>query len=128
MVWKLDLAAVVAAIACGVLWVEHGHHIFTDAPKPTELSTFSRLSTAAGCPENDNAPYPASCVVFLEGDLASGVRLRSDPAVKRSPKARVPRNADAPVHTSAAACPDHDKMPYSESCITFMTGWRWQPM
>ena len=62
---KLDLAAIVAAV-CGMLSIEHGNHIFTDAPTRTERSA---LAAAADCPDNDNMPYSASCLIFLERKL-----------------------------------------------------------
>src|ERR1700704_1181125 len=72
MASKLELAAIVAA-ACGMLSIEHGNHIFTDVSTRTERSPLA----AADCPDNDSLPYPASCLIFLEGKLASDVRHRS---------------------------------------------------
>ena len=72
MASKLDLAAIVTA-ACWMLSIEYGNHIFTDVPTRTERSA---LAAAADCPDNDNMPYPASCLIFLEGKLASEVWRR----------------------------------------------------
>ena len=63
MASKLDLAAIVAA-ACAMLSIEHGNYIFTDVPARTDRSALA----AAECPDNDNMPYPASCLIFLGGE------------------------------------------------------------
>jgi len=84
MASKLELAAIVAA-ACGMLSIEHGNQIFTDVSTRTERSPLA----AADCPDNDSLPYPASCLMFLEGKLASDVRHRS--AAGKAALARLPR-------------------------------------
>ena len=71
MVSKLDLAAIFAAMACLALSIENGHHISTDAPRRAELST---SKAAAPCPDNDSTPYPANCLEFMEGKIASEMR------------------------------------------------------
>jgi hypothetical protein len=53
-----------------MLSIEHGNHIFTDAPTRTERSA---LAAAADCPDNDNMPYSASCLIFLERKLESEI-------------------------------------------------------
>ena len=60
MVSKFDLAVIVAAIAGGALWIEQRHHVVIDAPARAELA-----APAAACPDNDNVPYSAGCIVFL---------------------------------------------------------------
>jgi len=120
MASKLELAAIVAA-ACGMLSIEHGNHIFTDVSTRTERSPLA----AADCPDNDSLPYPASCLMFLEGKLASDVRHRSaagkaalaQPAAVKQDESILPE----------AECPAKDIVPYSASCIAFLTGWFWQP-
>src|SRR5215470_412940 len=67
---KLDLAAILAAVACGVLVIEHGHQIFTDAPAGMDRPDLA----VAACPDNDNMPYPASCLSFLQGEPALQIR------------------------------------------------------
>ena len=62
---KLDLAAIVAAV-CGMLSIEHGNHIFTDAPTRTERSA---LPAAADCPDNDNMPYSGE-LPYIFGEKA----------------------------------------------------------
>jgi hypothetical protein len=120
MASKLELAAIVVA-ACGMLSIEHGNRIFTDVPTRTERPALA----AADCPDNDSMPYPASCLIFLEGKLASEVRHRgaagkgalSQPAAAKQDESILPE----------AECPANDTVPYSASCITFLTGWFWQP-
>src|SRR5262249_50229485 len=69
MASKLDLAAIVAA-ACGMLSIEHGNHIVADVPAHTECAP----PGAAVCPDNENTPYPGSCLIFWEGKRAPGGR------------------------------------------------------
>ncbi len=114
MASKLDLAAIVAAV-CGMLSIEHGNHIFTDVPTRTERSA---LAAAADCPDNDNMPYPASCLIFLEGKLASEVRRRR--VAERGAVAQ-------PAASPGVECPAKDAVPYSASCIAFLTDRFWQP-
>jgi hypothetical protein len=112
---KLGPAVIVAAIAGAVLWIEHGHSIVTDAPTPAEL-TASRAAMA--CPDNENVPYGETCIVFMQGDVASDRRWwvnsgESTPAV----------SPDAP----GPACSGNENVPYSANCIRFMSGWFWRP-
>src|SRR5262245_43727229 len=119
MASKLDLAAIVAA-ACGMLSIEQGNHIVTDTPARTERSALA----AADCPDNDNMPYPASGLIFLEGTRASELRHRGAagngaiawPAAVKQGQSILPE----------AQCPATDAVPYSASCIAFLTGWFWQ--
>jgi hypothetical protein len=120
MASKLDLAAIVAA-ACAMLSIEHGNYIFTDVPARTERSALA----AAECPDNDNMPYPASCLIFLEGKPASEVRHRS--AAGRGAVARPAAVKQDESISPDAECPAKDTVPYSASCIAFLTGWFWQP-
>jgi hypothetical protein len=63
--------------------------------------------------------------MFLEGKLASDVRHRSaagkaalaQPAAVKQDESILPE----------AECPAKDTVPYSASCIAFLTGWFWQP-
>jgi len=120
MASKLDLAAILAAVACGVLVIEHGHQIFTDAPMDrSELA-------AAACPDNDNMPYPAGCLSFLQGEPASPVP-RGRTAERTPATASVAPKQIAQSIAPGAECPALDSVPYSASCIAFMTGWFWQP-
>ena len=124
MASKLELAAIVAA-ACGMLSIEQGNHIFTDVSTRTERSPLA----AADCPDNDSLPYPASCLMFLEGKLASDVRHRSAaPECGRESRPGTPAavKQDESI-LPEAECPAKDTVPYSASCIAFLTGWFWQP-
>jgi hypothetical protein len=120
MVSKLDLAAIVAA-ACGMLSIEHGNHIVADVPAHTERSA----PAAADCPDNDNMPYPASCLISLEGKRASEVQHRG--AAGRGAGAWPAAVKQDQSILLEAECPATDAVPYSASCIAFLTGWFWQP-
>jgi hypothetical protein len=115
MASKLDLAAIVAA-ACGMLSIEHGNHIVTDIPTRTERSALA----AADCPDNDNMPYPASCLIFLAGKLASEVRHRG--AAGGGAVARPAAVKQVESILPEAECPAKDTVPYSTRCIAFLTG------
>ena len=71
MALKFDLAFVVVSIAIAVLWIEHGHRVVIDAPAHA-----AAYGLVPPCPENDNMPYSASCIAFLEGRLATGAHSR----------------------------------------------------
>jgi len=120
MASKLDLAAIVAAV-CGMLSIEHGNHIFTDVPTRTERSA---LAAAADCPDNDNMPYPASCLIFLEGKLASEVRRRR--AAERGAVAQPAAVKQDESLSPGVECPAEDTVPYSASCTAFLAGRLWQ--
>jgi hypothetical protein len=81
---------------------------------------------AAACPDNDNMPYPAGCVSFLQGEPASQVR-RGRTAERTPATPSVAPKQTAQSIAPAAECPAIDSVPYSASCIAFMTGWFWQP-
>jgi hypothetical protein len=74
---KLNLAVIVAVFVGGALWIEHGHRIVIDAPPPVDLAS---LAPAAACPDNDNVPYSASCIAFLEGGSATHFQWRANAA------------------------------------------------
>ena len=65
---KFDLAVIVAAVAGGAFWIEHRHRVVIDAP----ASADGRHAPAAACPDNDNVPYSAGCIVFLEAATCPG--------------------------------------------------------
>jgi hypothetical protein len=122
MVSKFDLAAIFAAMACLALSIENRHHFLTDAPGSAEQWA---PKAAAPCPDNDSRPYPANCLEFMEGKIAS--EMRRPVAAQRS--ATVPPSAVKRIEliSSEVACPDRDDVPYSASCLAFMTGWYWRP-
>src|SRR3979411_3516372 len=112
MASKLDLAAIGAA-ACWMLSVEHGHPIFTDVPTRTERSA---LAAAADCPDNDNMPYSASCLIFLEGKLESEVRRRG--AAERGAVAQPAAVKQDESISPGEECPAQDHAPYTASCMS----------
>ena len=124
LVSKLDLAMIVASIAGAVLWIEHGHQIFTDAPTHTDLSS---LAAAAVCPDSDNIPYSASCIAFMQGGVASDMRGRVGAEEKMAAAQSSPKHVELISPALGAACPDNENTPYSASCIAYLTGWFWQP-
>jgi hypothetical protein len=115
VVLKLDLAVIIVAVAGAMLWIEHGHRVVTDAPSPAELAA---TRAAKACPDNENAPYGESCIVFMQGDAASDRRWLVN-STESSPAAL----PDAP----GPACSSSDSVPYSAHCIRFMSGWFWRP-
>ena len=74
VVSKLDLAVIVAAIAGGALWIEHGHRIDHRSAGSRRIR---RAAPAAACPDNDNVPYSAGCIAFLGSGYASGMRWQA---------------------------------------------------
>jgi hypothetical protein len=117
VVSKLDLVVILAAAAGGLLWIEQGHRIVTDAPTPAELAA---RTAAEACPDNENVPYSAGCIVFMQGRaVAADQRWRVN-AREQTPAAL----PDAP---GPACLPNNENAPYSASCIRFMSGWFWQP-
>jgi len=78
---KLGVAVIVASIAGAVLWIEHGHRIDIEAPAGAAFA-----APIAACPDNENVPYSADCIVFMQGDVASDIRWRVN-AAKTMPAA-----------------------------------------
>ena len=113
---KLDLAVIVASVAGAVLWIEHGHRI--DLATPTGAAFAAPVATV--CPDNDNVPYSADCIVFMQGGAASDLHWPAQTAVSTSVAA-------GPGETPEPACPsNNENVPYSAACIRFMSGWFWQ--
>ena len=110
---KLDLAVIVASIVGAVVWIEHGR---IDLETPAGPAFAEPLG--AICPDNENAPYGAECIIFMQGDAAaSDLRLRT--AAKNSPAAL--------PDTAGPACPpNNENVPYSANCIRFISGWFWR--
>ena len=88
MVSKLDLAVTIAAIVGGALWIEQRHHIVIDAPSRAEIDT---RAPAAACPDNDDVPYSAGCIVFLGSSYLSGMNWQANAAESAPRPARVSR-------------------------------------
>jgi hypothetical protein len=79
---KLDLAVIAAFIGGAVLWIEHEHRVFIDAPAPAESAV---LAPAAACPNNDNVPYSASCLAFMGRAYVSGMSWQTNAAENPTP-------------------------------------------
>jgi hypothetical protein len=108
---------VVASIAGALLWIEHGHHVVTDAPTPTELAA---RAAARVCPDSENVPYSENCIVFMQGD-----RVAPDHHWRVNSAESTP---DALTDAPGPACPaNNENVPYSANCIRFMSGWFWRP-
>jgi hypothetical protein len=60
MASKLDLAVALAAVSIGVICIERAHRTVIEPPAPAQAA-----APAAACPDNDTAPYSASCLAFL---------------------------------------------------------------
>jgi hypothetical protein len=117
---KFDGVVIFAAIESEALWIEHGHRTLTDATTPAEFAAHAGAST---CPENENKPYTASCIAFLEGSGTSALHWR--PAAAK--QVATSKHVEITAIASRPACADSDTMPYSANCIAFMTGWFWRP-
>ncbi len=52
-----------AAIAGGVLWIEHAHRITIEASAPAEVAG----RDAALCPANESVPFSADCMAYIQG-------------------------------------------------------------
>jgi len=110
---RLNHAAVIVAIAGGMLWIEHRHQIVTDAPTSAELDA---RAAATACPDNENVPYGENCIVFMQGGAVSNRMNSAEPA------------RAVLVDGPGPACPaNNENKPYSANCIRFMSGWFWRP-
>jgi hypothetical protein len=122
MLSKLDLAVVIACLAGFLVRIEHAHRIVIEAPLPVAILT---LAAANPCPDNDNVADSASCLMFLKAGGGSEAR-RWRAVAERA----FPASAEAPVQfaslSTAAPCSDRDNVPYSASCVEFLSGWLWR--
>jgi len=115
VVFRLDLPVIVASVAGVLLWIEHGHRIDIATP----LAGAFAASASAVCPDHENVPYGADCIVFMQGERAPDVRRQAN-IVAVTPAAL----SGAP----GPACPsNNENAPYSADCLRFMSGWFWQP-
>lgn len=118
MVPKLNLVVVVASIAGGMLWIERGLHIDIETPTGAAFA-----APVAVCPDSENVPYSADCIVFMQGDVGSDVRWRVNAAESRPATANAPGSAEVP----GPACPaNNENVPYSATCLRFLSGWFWR--
>jgi hypothetical protein len=120
LVSKLSLALTAAAIAGAVFWIEHGHRIDIATPTGTAFAA----PAGAVCPENENRPPSAACIVFMQGDGASSqVRWRVNTGTN------APADAPGSDESFGPACPaNNENVPYSANCLKFLSGWFWRPM
>jgi hypothetical protein len=77
---KLDLAAV-AALAVGLLWIEHEHRIIIATPAVAEAAS----SAASVCPETDDVPFSADCIAFISGSALPDARSKLNTPVAPDP-------------------------------------------
>lgn len=110
--------AIVAAVAVGLLWIEHDHRIVVATP----ASADDALPTAA-CPDSDSVPFSADCIAFIEGGAPSNIREISAARAHEATQDRRPQ-----IDPVGPACPaSNENGPYSARCIKFLSGWYWQP-
>jgi hypothetical protein len=115
---KLDLA-LVAVIAGGMLWIEHGHRIGIETPAAAETAA----PAASVCPDNDSVPFSPDCIAFIDGGVGN---VRSRAATAGNALAAPPA-ARGRAELSAPACPaSNENTPYSANCIRYLTGWYWR--
>ena len=119
MLSKLDLV-VVAAVAGGMLWIEHDHRINV---MPTADAVAG--PDASACPDNDSIPFSADCIAFIRGGVTPAVRAWASAAISAS-AASPDTQGRAELH--APACPpSNENGPYSAKCLRFLSGWYWHP-
>ena len=76
---KLDLAVIVAFIGGAVLWIEHEHRVFIDAPAPAESAV---ASAGRGLPGQRQRPVQRE----LPGVHGARLRVRHELADERGGK------------------------------------------
>lgn len=116
---KLDLA-VVAAIAGGLLWIEHSHRVVIGTPAAAEVAP----SPTSVCPDTDDVPFSADCLAFIGGGMPP--KSRSG-AINVSGVGMALAGGLERVEQHVPACPaSNENAPYSAKCIQFLSGWYWQ--
>jgi hypothetical protein len=73
---------IIAAIASGVLWIEHRNHMTMKAPTPAEIAG----RTASLCPVNESVPFSPECLAFINGSLADLPNIRNVDTSAESPE------------------------------------------
>ncbi len=117
---KLDHAVIFGTVLAAVVWIEHGHRIDLATPAG---AAFSHPSGAV-CPDSENVPYSADCIVFMQGEAASEARPRAKTITSTPVVAAV--RAPASTQSAGPSCPPHNEnMPYSARCLQFLSGWYW---
>ena len=111
---QLDLMAV-ALIAIACIGIESRNQ-GTDLPAGRPVS--------AVCPENESTPYGRECFELIAGMFKSDIRRPAAPAnsISTAPPG-TPR-----AGPSGSPCPgNNENVPYTPSCIKFLSGWLWHP-
>jgi hypothetical protein len=65
-----DIVIIAAVLLGGAVLIEGGHRVVIDAPAAANPGQHA----SAACPDNDNVPYSAACIAFLNGDAPGGSR------------------------------------------------------
>jgi hypothetical protein len=108
---------VVAVIAIACIGIEHGNQ---------ETIDLMAGQHAAACPENESTPYSPECFDLIAGAFEFEIRW---PATAAKNISVTP--ADAPrgrARLSGLPCPgNNENVPYTSSCIKFLSGWFWHP-
>jgi hypothetical protein len=113
---KLDLAAV-AALAVGLLWIEHEHRIIIATPAAAEAAP----STASVCPDTDDVPFSEDCIAFINGGALPDVQ--SNPNTRTAAASPDAQRAES----RGRACPSsNENAPYSADCLKFLSGRYWE--
>jgi hypothetical protein len=71
---RLDLLVIAAAVIGGAILIEQRHRVTIEPPIVPE-AVVQAANTA--CPDNDNVPYSAGCISFMQGRFWSGVSARA---------------------------------------------------
>jgi hypothetical protein len=116
---RIDVA-IVAVIAAGMLWIEHGHRIVVATPAAVDAAQ----SAASLCPDTDDVPFSTDCIKFIDGGVLPDIHSRKNAAVSRPVAASDVHGHDG-LHVPACP-PSNENAPYSEACIKFISGWYWQ--
>src|SRR5262245_28539203 len=121
---KLDLAVIAAVIIGGAVWVERQHRLVIEPPTRAEVVSPAQ---AAGCPDNENEPYSASCLLFMGTGVGSSTGPRANAAERTTTAiASPPQDPELRAPASGSACPDNDNAPYSANCLRFLSGRYWR--
>jgi hypothetical protein len=108
---KLDFVIAGALLAGCAFWIERGQRVVIDAPTPSELAV------APACPDNDNMPYSANCVLYM-----SGTKWRAISGETGATQAQPTPQVEGSPPATSSSCPSRDNVPYDESCIAYMQG------
>lgn len=113
---RLDLV-VVAALAVGLLWIEHEHRIVVAT---SAAAAEAPPRATAVCPATDDVPFSADCIRFIDGGTLPDVHARTDVP------AAAPLDVRERADLQGPPCPpSNETAPYSARCIRYMSGWFW---